>query len=66
MSNQRSAVRRWMRGVSGGAPTVQYERSNDVSYADGFVIAVCMTNKQQSIMYARRFDAMCIELGVEA
>jgi uncharacterized protein YbaA (DUF1428 family) len=38
-------------------------RSTDMSYIDGFVIAVPTANKQQFIEHARHFDALFLELG---
>jgi uncharacterized protein YbaA (DUF1428 family) len=38
-------------------------RSEDMSYIDGFVIAVPTANKQKFIEHARHFDSLFIELG---
>eukprot|EP01036_Dinobryon_divergens_P040729 gene40729-53888_t len=64
MSIRRTVVRRWDTERSQtGAPTGQPIRSEDMSYIDGFVIAVPTANKQKFIEHARHFDAMFIELG---
>jgi hypothetical protein len=41
----------------------QPNRSQDMSYIDGFVIAVPTANKQKFIEHARHFDALFLELG---
>jgi uncharacterized protein YbaA (DUF1428 family) len=43
--------------------STQLNRSEQMSYIDGFVIAVPTANKQKFIEHARHFDAMFIELG---
>jgi uncharacterized protein YbaA (DUF1428 family) len=47
----------------GKAPDGAASRSEDMSYIDGFVIAVPTANRQQFIEHARHFDAMFLELG---
>jgi hypothetical protein len=46
-----------------GAGADQPNRSEGMSYIDGFVIAVPTANKQKFIEHARHFDALFIELG---
>ncbi|MEC5218170.1 uncharacterized protein YbaA (DUF1428 family) [Actimicrobium sp. GrIS 1.19] len=46
-----------------GTRTGQLNRSDDMSYIDGFVIAVPTANKQKFIEHAQHFDALFIELG---
>jgi uncharacterized protein YbaA (DUF1428 family) len=46
-----------------GSPIVQRNRSEVMSYIDGFVIAVPTANKQKFIEHARHFDSLFIELG---
>src|SRR6218665_305286 len=46
-----------------GAANGRLCRSEDMSYIDGFVIAVPTANKQKFIEHARHFDSMFIELG---
>jgi len=41
----------------------QPNRSQGMSYIDGFVIAVPSANKQKFIEHARHFDPLFIELG---
>jgi uncharacterized protein YbaA (DUF1428 family) len=48
---------------SGGAPTGQPNRSEDMPYIDGFVIAVPTANRQKFIEHARQLDPIFIELG---
>jgi uncharacterized protein YbaA (DUF1428 family) len=57
-------IRRWdTRRDQAGAPARQPNRSEDMSYIDGFVIAVPTANKQKFIEHARHFDSLFIELG---
>jgi uncharacterized protein YbaA (DUF1428 family) len=64
MSIQLPVVRRWnTRRLLADAPTDQPTRRDDMSYIDGFVIAVPTANKQKFIEHARHFDQMFIELG---
>src|SRR5690606_24452372 len=64
MSIRLPVVRRWdARRLLAGAPTGQPNRSEDMSYIDGFVIAVPTANKQKFIEHARQLDPIFIELG---
>jgi uncharacterized protein YbaA (DUF1428 family) len=63
----RSALLSLVDGLRGAlrrkASTDRPQRSEDMSYIDGFVIAVPTANKQQFIDHASHFDALFIELG---
>jgi uncharacterized protein YbaA (DUF1428 family) len=57
-------VRRWdTERPQAGAPIRPPNRSEGMSYIDGFVIAVPTANKQKFIEHARQLDPLFIELG---
>jgi uncharacterized protein YbaA (DUF1428 family) len=62
-SRRSSFVDRILAASTRARRPVNFNRSEDMSYIDGFVIAVPTANKQKFIEHARHFDAMFIELG---